>query len=389
MKINILHFIPSLYSGGAETLVKEYAQKIDKEKFHIEVLCFNRLNSPYEKLLQESNITVTFLSDHRFFINKVHPNLFERAFNKILRYILVRQYIRKMKPDIIHFHLNVASYVNFASPKEKTVIFYTHHSTVKRLLEDYAYKGAISNIKKLIKKYRAHILALHDEMKNELQDIFKFNNISVLNNGVDGDRFRINLNKSQAKQRLGLAETDVVIGHIGRFVQVKNHTFLLKVFRQVKNKVPAAKLLLVGSGELKNKIIEEAKLLGIDEDIKILENRLDIPEIMKAMDCFVFPSISEGLPIVTIEAQFAGCPVVTSEAVDKRTAISNLIQYVSLDRSESDWANKILDCITDCDEKKIQYYGLESWDMKYVIKKLEKLYEDEYATMHVEAKERN
>ncbi|WP_288760913.1 glycosyltransferase [uncultured Veillonella sp.] len=389
MKIKVLQFISSIHTGGAETLVKEYAQKIDKEKFHVEILCFNRLDSPYEKLLQESNITVTFLSDHRFFIDKVHPNLFERAFNKILRYILVRQYIRKMKPDIIHFHLNIASYVNFASPKEKAVIFYTHHSAPQRLLSDRWYRGTVENIKSLIKKYRVHILALHDEMKNELQDIFKFNNISVLNNGVDGDRFRINLNKSQAKQRLGFAETDVVIGHVGRFVQLKNHVFLLKVFRQVKNKVPAAKLLLVGSGELKNKILREAKLLGIDEDIKILENRLDIPEIMKAMDCFVFPSISEGLGIVTIEAQFAGCTVVTSEAVDKRTAISNLIQYVSLDRSESDWANTILDCITDCDEKKIQYYGLESWDMKYVIKKLEKLYEDEYATMHVGAKERN
>lgn len=389
MKIKVLQFISSIHTGGAETLVKEYAQQIDKNKFHIEVLCFNRLNSPYEKLMQENNIPITFLSDNKYYINKEKPNFFERAFNKVLRYILVRKYIQENHPDIIHFHLNLASYVSFASPSKETIIFYTHHSTVKRLLEDYAYKGAIFNIKKLIKKYRVHILALHDEMKNELQDLFKFNNISVLNNGVDGDRFRINLNKSQAKQRLGFAETDVVIGHVGRFVQLKNHAFLLKVFRQVKNKVPAAKLLLVGSGELKNKILREAKPLGIDEDIKILENRLDIPEIMKAMDCFVFPSISEGLGIVTIEAQFAGCPVVTSEAVDKRTAISNLIQYVSLDRSESDWANTILDCITDCDEKKIQYYGLESWDMKYVIKKLEKLYEDEYATMHVGAKERN
>lgn len=382
VKINVLHFISSLHTGGAETLVKEYAQKIDKEKFHIEILCFNRLNSPYEAVLAEKGIKIYFLSDYKYYINKAEPNLMERAFNKFLRYILVRNYIKRKNPDIIHFHLNLANYVNFAKPNKGTVIFYTHHSSTQRLLSDDWYKGSIKNIKELLKGYRMQIVALHDEMKNDLCKIFDTNNISVLNNGVDRNRFSENLCKAEAKQRLGFIGNDIVIGHIGRFMALKNHTFLLKIFRQIKNRLPTAKLLLVGSGALRESILAESHALGLDKDVKIIENRLDIPEILRAMDCFVFPSISEGLPIVTIEAQFAKCPIVLSDVIDRRTTISNLIHYMSLQESDNRWAEVIVNLILDYDEQKVTYYEPDTWDINSIVKNLEKLYEKEYRFMH-------
>lgn len=378
MKIKVLHFINSLHIGGAETIVTEYAKKIDKEKFEIEILCLKRSNSPYETLLAKEGVKLSFLSDNKYYFNKNKLNIFERAYNKIFRYVSVREYIKNNHPDIIHFHLNLASYVNFAKPSKRTIIFYTYHSSVQRLLSDKWYKGSIKNIRSIITRYRTHIIALHDDMKKDLSKIFDTDNISVLYNGVDKKRFLTNLSKKEAKERLGFAEGDIVIGNIGRFTAVKNHIFLLKVFKQIKNRLPEAQLLLVGSGDLKERITEEIRIMGLEKNVKIIENRLDIPQILRAMDCFVFPSTSEGFGIVTIEAQFAKCPVVSSDVVSKKTAISNIIHYVSLGESESYWANVIENIILNYDAGSVKFYESDTWDINHIVKELERLYKEEY-----------
>jgi glycosyltransferase involved in cell wall biosynthesis len=128
---------------------------------------------------------------------------------------------------------------------------------------------------------------------------------------------------------------------------VKNHEFLVEIFNELVKRKDNAFLLLVGAGRLKENIEMKLHNYGLDGKYLILSHRSDIPEIMKAMDVFVFPSLYEGLGIVLIEAQ-----------------VSNLRRIVS------EWCDVILD-----DSIKGKNNGdINTYDMNKKIKRLEELY---------------
>ena len=102
----------------------------------------------------------------------------------------------------------------------------------------------------------------------------------------------------------------------------------------------------------------------------ILANRTDIPDLLNAMDIFVFPSISEGLGISLIEAQIMKLPCFISSNIPEHAIISNLVTIISLSESASYWAKKILSYKIP---EKVKINS-EDWDMKKSIKKLESLY---------------
>ena len=91
------------------------------------------------------------------------------------------------------------------------------------------------------------------------------NQVVVMNNAIDENLFRYNpLVRKQLREKLGIAE-QFVIGHIGRFMEQKNHTFLIDIFADVLKYIPDAKLLLVGAGELQSSISDKVKKLNLEE----------------------------------------------------------------------------------------------------------------------------
>ena len=103
----------------------------------------------------------------------------------------------------------------------------------------------------------------------------------------------------------------------------------------------------------------------------ILSQRTDIPNLLNAMDRFVFPSVFEGLGIVLIEAQKAGVPCIASDVVPKAAVVSNLVKQLDLGLLAKDWANEVIDWEVQSVESK----GLEEWDMSKVVLRLEEYYE--------------
>lgn len=109
-KIKVIHFIPGLTMGGAETLVKDYALGFDKSKFDVTVLCSIKNGTPYESLLEENNIRCIYLNDY----SKGKPNFVDKIFIHFVRYFKVRKFLRKEKPDILHVHLGLCKLVKFS-----------------------------------------------------------------------------------------------------------------------------------------------------------------------------------------------------------------------------------------------------------------------------------
>lgn len=355
--------------GGAETLVKDYALGINKEIFDLTVLCYKHTDSPYEKMLEKNNIKVVYIEDKIPFFKK--QNFFINIFRRIALYSWIKYYIWRINPDIIHFHLTLSSYIKFAKPKKDTVIFLTQHFQVKRWL--ISYPKDVSAAKWLKTHYRMRFIALNESMRKEINELFNVDDTIILNNGIHLQRFIDATPREITKNRLKIPPKSFVVGHIGRFCEIKNHNFLIDIFAAIVKKREDAFLLLIGKGETQEKIYNKLLNLGLKDKFCILTNRTDVPDLLKVMDVMIFPSFSEGMPITLVEAQVSGVKCLVADTISKEIMISNIIKFESLNKSAEEWAEKIV----NWKQEKIIYSTIDQWDINKIIKNLEQLYINE------------
>ena len=167
---------------------------------------------------------------------------------------------------------------------------------------------------------------------------------TVLPNGIDTARFAARDPQRRALLRgeLGVADNEILFGHVGRFSAQKNHPGLLKIFAAVRARLPKARLVLLGGGE--PGYIEEiqnlARSLGLGDSVIFAGVRSNMQGFYDAMDAFLLPSLFEGLPVVLVEAQTAGLPCFVADTVDKGAAFTDRVHFLPL-QDEAAWANTI------------------------------------------------
>ena len=162
-----------------------------------------------------------------------------------------------------------------------------------------------------------------------------------INNAIDPAPFLYDpVARQSARQELGL-EDNFVVGHVGRLHFQKNQSFLLDIFKELYSRRPDARLLLIGQGEDEAMLREKTRQLGLEESVRFLGVRNDVPRLMQAMDVFALPSVFEGLAVVLVEAQAAGLGCVTSAAVTRAAGITELLKFLSLNESPAVWAQAI------------------------------------------------
>lgn len=168
-------------------------------------------------------------------------------------------------------------------------------------------------------------------------------NCSVLLYGFDFSSFRGAAERAQSlRQALQLGPEDQIIGHVGRFDQVKNHPFLLHTFAKVAESDRSARLVMVGTGRLQADMRELADQLGIGSAVRFADATQDIAAYMALFELFVFPSFSEGLGIVCVEAQAAGTRVLASDTVPREAAVApGGVKFLPLSAGEDAWARRI------------------------------------------------
>lgn len=171
--------------------------------------------------------------------------------------------------------------------------------------------------------------------------VIRRGNYTVLKNAVDTTRLRYDpALRQETRRRLGLADKPV-IGHVGRFAPQKNHRFLIEVFAALVEIEPHAQLVLAGEGELVDEVLEQVDTLGLEERVHYLGVRQDIASLMNAFDLLLLPSFFEGLPVVGVEAQACGLPVVTSTGVTRELPIADLAAYIPLTDTAAQWSREV------------------------------------------------
>jgi glycosyltransferase involved in cell wall biosynthesis len=167
----------------------------------------------------------------------------------------------------------------------------------------------------------------------------------VLPYSIDLSPFRKDVDRHAVRQSLGIGQSELVIGHAGRFVPQKNHEFVIEVMRELVRREPSSRLLLVGDGPLRPAMEQRVIAAGLSGVI-FAGTRADVPAIMRcAMDAFLFPSHHEGLPLVLVEAQAANLPCIHTDSLSTEVVCNNpLMHPMPLSASPRAWGEKALDC---------------------------------------------
>ena len=368
-KKKVIEYIWTLNDGGAETLVKDYALLLDKNKFEVIVLT-NVINKETANLrvLKENNIRIISIYKKWNLFSKI-AYIF---FNDYVIKRKLKQIIKAEKPDCIHAHLAVLKYLDSIKNELKGIkLIYTCHSNPAKVFMDDSKAIEKEAALDLVKNNQLLFVALHSQMKDELNSIFDVDNTVVIRNGINCCRFSNCPTKEECRIKIGITENSFVLGHIGRFSKVKNHKLIIDVFQGLKKIQDNSFLLLVGDGEEKTEITQYIQDIGLSDSVMILSNRTDVPELLRCMDCFIFPSLYEGLGIAIIEAQISGLPCVVSNHIPKEAFVSNSYQVLSLESSTiNDWVHAILNPINNAEI----VIDKSEYDLNRGIKRLEELY---------------
>lgn len=367
--MKIFQFTTGLSDGGAETLITNYSILL-KEKNHIPIIVtlYKVKSSANHKRILDAGIReISVFGEHNFF-----TRVFRILFGKWYIPYKLRSIIKNEKPDCIHSHMQVLEYLeNVGDSLAGINLFYTCHS----MPDIYLPKGSRENIaaKKLIKKFNLRIIALHDEMKNQLNQLLSINNTIIIKNGIDFRKYIFNEKKRDDIRNELKINNEFVIGHIGRFNKVKNHEFIIEVFKEVLMIQKNAKLLLIGSGPLENEIKAKVNDLGIKSNVIFLSHRTDIPALLMGMDAFIFPSLYEGLSLTLVEAQKIGLRCVISDSINIENIMSNKTFMLNLDDNPIRWANVLIgENHNDFDEQIVD--RMCQYDLNVVIDDLIALY---------------
>ena len=311
-------------------------KNLDRDRFRFDFLTFTTEHCAYDEELQKMGCRIIpCLRPHR-------PFQFSKSFLGSLK---------KFGPyDVIHSHVHHFSGLICWLARYSGVRMRIAHSHLDTSLAD-ARAGFVRGIylrfmKKLIKYHATHGVACSGKAAISLfgDKWQRDQRWHLLHCGIDLSPFDQSVSTTGIRSELGIHSDAVVIGHVGRFVEFKNHSFLLDIIAEAVARNPKFYGLLVGDGPLKSDLVEQAQRLGIEKQIIFAGTRSDIPRIMRgAMDVFLMPSHYEGLPLVLLEAQAAGLPCVISDIISSEAdVVPELITRMSLSNSSEKWADLIL-----------------------------------------------
>lgn len=342
--IRVLQVFYGMDCGGAENMIMNLYRNIDRTKVQFDFLVHTEKECFFDKEILSLGGRIF----HAPRYNVANHFFYKKWWDKFLT--------EHREHTVVHGHMySIAPiYLLVAKKHGVTTLIHSHSTSelagIKELIKSQLRKRAKNSADYLFSCSAAAGMWLYGKEAVEKENHY------ILKNAVDTDRFLYNENTRNEVRKEFNIEKKLVIGHVGRFMEAKNHKFLLDVFAEVLKTDEKAVLLLVGGGSLENEIKAKAENLGVLDKVIFTGVRNDTHRLLQAMDCFVFPSIYEGLPVAVVEAQAAGIPCIISDSVTEEVCVTELATMLSLEKTPQIWAEKILEkaAETDCSDIKQQ-----------------------------------
>lgn len=323
--IRILMLFTILNRGGAETMVMNYYRNIDRTRVQFDFLVHREERGAYEDEIEA-------LGGRIYRMMPLYPLTFGKYQKQISNFFDEHPEYR-----IIHGHCSELGYFIYKEAHKRRIPVIIAHAHSANAMWDKKWFFR-TYFKYAMRKYVTHFFTCGEEAGVWLAGKKLGKKAVLQRNSIDTQRYRYSSETSaKVRKSLGIPADCAVIGHVGSFQKVKNHAFLIDVFQKLHQRYPLTRLVLVGEGSLRMEMMQRVKDLELEEAVLFLGSRSDVPDLLKAMDVFVFPSLWEGLSVAMMEAQSAGLPCVVSDTIPKEVGMTDLVTFVSLNESIDTW----------------------------------------------------
>lgn len=361
--IHVLHVIRAMDRGGAETMIMNLYRHIDRSRIKFDFLVHVENKCDYDDEILKLGGRIFHIIPYRIY----NYGSYKSQFKKLLE--------AHPEIQIVHGHIGSSAsvYLRVANKLGRYTIAHSHALNKMDNLSDIIFKIMTLDNRWISDYYLGcSYQAGVDQYGKKVVSSEKF---KVLNNSIDASKYVYD-SEIQRKMKTSLGmEGKIVFGHVGRFIPLKNHTFLLEVFSEIAKIEPKAEFILVGRGGLEDKIKRKVQDMKLVDKVHFLGVREDIPELMIMMDGFVFPSIHEGLGIVAVEAQAAGLPCLISEGVPDEAIVTRCVKREQIAAGAKVWAETILDMYKNIPRiNRLEEIRTANYDIYETVKQLENIY---------------
>lgn len=355
-KILVVNTVNTGYTGITSVIVNYLSRT--SELIEYDLVLNGKIDEGVKKILQGYAKRI-FISPYR---RSKKPLQYSRWLKNI---------IKDNKYDVVHIHANSGTaFFDIHAAKVAGVpkrVCHSHSSQCK-------FKAAHKILKPLLNMEMTNGIACSEIAGKWLF----YKNYTLLNNGIDVNKFKFNHNiRDEYRRKLNIEES-FVVGHIGYMDIEKNHNFLIEMFSQLIKEIPNARLLLIGDGRLRTEIEKNILENNLEEKIFVMGTRDDVAQLYQCIDVFVLPSLWEGLPVSMLEAQTAGLPCIVSANITKQADLTGNVTYVGIEQKDiAKWIDEFKKVQQqDCDRMKFSEFMKKSdFNIENCVLKLLQIYE--------------
>ena len=327
--IRVAQVVGKMCGGGVEAVIMNYYRNIDKSKVQFDFIVDEDSTLVPQEEIEQMGGRVFYVPPYQ----------------KLTKYIsALKKIFKENNYKIVHSHMNTLSIFPLFVAKIASIpirIAHNHSTAGKGEFKRNIIKYTLRAFAKI---FPTHYFACSEYAGKWLfgKKFYNKGKVKVINNAIDAEKFHYSQEtREQLRKEMGLEDKFVII-HIGRFMKQKNHHFVLEIFNEIQKKYPNSELLLVGTGPLFEEIEQKVQALKLQDKVSFLGNRNDVNELLCAADVFLLPSLYEGLPVVSMEAQASGIKMIASDRITKECWITEYIEFKNIEETPQMWADAVL-----------------------------------------------
>lgn len=355
--IRVLHVFHNMGNGGIEQFVMNYYRHIDRNAVQFDFLT----SVPYAGFFDQEILA----NGGRLYHACPYAN------NPIKTYMDIASIVNNQRYTIIHRHTGSAfGYFDLRAAKSggaDHLILHAHNTEAGHRL--------LHRLSKSFLSFDCIRFACSEESGR-----FLFGNdadFRIIRNAIDVSRFTFDEQIRNEMRKALHCDNKLVIGHVGRFAEQKNHQRLLSIFEKIHAVREDSLLLCIGDGALLKTMQKRAAERGITDSVLFLGQREDVHNLLQAMDVFLLPSLWEGFGISLLEAQASGLPCFASkEATPEAVNVTGNTHFLSLHESDEKWAAAILSHDFSRDLSAAGRIRAAGFDIVAEARKLQTIYEN-------------
>ena len=320
-------------SGGIESFLTNVLLRMDRTGLEVDIVAAELRESVFTERLRKAGIHFYELSGN---LNRIARN--SRLLQKIFE---------ERKYDVFHLHAYQALSFRYLRQAKRcgipVRIAHSHNTALRKSRGRWLKLRVHQAARFFLTGSATHLWACSKQAAEFLfsSKTLREKGYRFIPNGIEVERFRFNPEVRDQVRRELHCEEKSVIGNVGRLCYQKNQAFLLEVFAKVHGKRPDSVLLLVGDGEDRPMLEEQAERLGIREATIFYGTCGQVERLYWGMDVFALPSRFEGLPVTGVEAQAAGLPCLFSDTVTRECEVGRNSQFLPPD-APGHWAEILL-----------------------------------------------